>query len=67
MNFYLSNKISFALGLTGPSMTIDCACSSLTYALDCARRYIMSEACSAAIVAGTALTLNFSSTIEFAK
>jgi fatty acid synthase, animal type len=48
-------------------MTLDSACSSSGYALDCARRYIQSGACDAAIVGGTALTLNFSSTVEYAR
>lgn len=41
-NFYLSNRISYALGLCGPSFTVDTACSSSAYALDCAFRYLES-------------------------
>lgn len=39
-NFYLSNRISYALGLCGPSFTVDAACSSSAYALDCAFHYL---------------------------
>jgi acyl transferase domain-containing protein len=41
-NFYLSNRISYALGLCGPSFTLDTACSISAYALDCAFRYMES-------------------------
>lgn len=66
-NFYLSNRISYALGLTGPSFTIDSACSSSAYALDCAYRYLQSGVCDAAIVGGAQLTLNLSSTVDYTK
>lgn len=66
-NFYLSNRISYALGLCGPSFTVDTACSSSAYALDCAYKYIMSGACDSAIVGGSQLLLNLSSTVEYSR
>jgi fatty acid synthase len=38
--FYIANRLSYALGLNGPSLMIDTACSSSGYALDCAFRYM---------------------------
>ncbi|CRK94451.1 CLUMA_CG007958, isoform A [Clunio marinus] len=66
-NFYLSNRISYALGLCGPSFTVDTACSSSAYALDCAYKYMMSGACDAAIVGGSQLVLNLASTMEYSR
>lgn len=66
-NFYLSNRISYALGLCGPSFTVDTACSSSAYALDCAYKYIMSGACDSAIVGGAQLLMNLSSTVEYTR
>lgn len=66
-NFYLSNRLSYALGLCGPSFTVDTACSSSAYALDCAYKYIMSGACDAAIVGGSQLVLNLKTTIEYSR
>ncbi|XP_070498587.1 fatty acid synthase-like [Chironomus tepperi] len=56
-NFYLSNRISYALGLCGPSFTVDAACSSSAYALDCAFHYMETGLCDAALVGGTQLIL----------
>ncbi|KAG5683715.1 hypothetical protein PVAND_012980 [Polypedilum vanderplanki] len=55
--FSFSNRVSYTLGLSGPSLTLDTACSSSGYALDCAFHYLNSGVCDAAIVAGTQLTL----------
>ena len=48
-------------------MTVDTACSSSAYALDCAYKYIMSGACDAAIVGGSQLVLNLTSTVEYTR
>ena len=48
-------------------MMIDTACSSSAYALDCAYKYIMSGACDAAIVGGSQLVLNLTSTVEYTR
>ncbi|KAG5674222.1 hypothetical protein PVAND_004202 [Polypedilum vanderplanki] len=53
--FYLANRISYTFGLHGPSLVLDSACSSASYALDCAYQYLKSGKCHAALVAGTNL------------
>lgn len=65
MNSYLSNRISYALGLTGPSVTLDTACSSSAYALDYAYQSIMSGSSDAALVCGTQLNLNMKISTEY--
>lgn len=66
-NFYLANRLSFALGLCGPSFVMDTACSSSAYALDLAFKYMQDGTCDAAIVAGSQLVLNFMTSIEFKR
>lgn len=56
--YALANKISYALGARGPSMSVDSACSSSLTALNLAFRDIKNGHCDAAIVAGTNLILN---------
>lgn len=56
--YFLANRISFGLGLTGPSHVIDSACSSSLSALDTAYRSIMTGGCDAAIVAGVSMIMN---------
>lgn len=63
----LANRISFALGLQGPSMMVDTACSSSMYALDLAYSAIQSGQIDAAIVGGTNLLLHPFPTLQFAK
>ena len=63
--FYLANRVSYALGLNGPSFVIDTACSSSAYALDIACKYIQSGACDAALIGGSQVTNNLISTTEF--
>ncbi|XP_070505897.1 fatty acid synthase-like isoform X2 [Chironomus tepperi] len=65
--FYFSNRISYALGLCGPSITVDTACSSSAYALDCAFRYMEAGLCDSALVGGTQLILNCGTTIEYSR
>lgn len=54
----LSNRISYALGLTGPSFTLDTACSSGMFALDSAFNAIRSGECEGALVCGANLLLH---------
>lgn len=56
--YALANRLSFALGVQGPSVTVDTACSASLYALTLAYDDIKSGKCEAAIVAGTNLILN---------
>jgi acyl carrier protein len=50
----LANRVSFALNLCAPSMTIDTACSSALVALDAAASALREKKCRAAVVtAGT--------------
>lgn len=53
----LSNRISYQLGLYGPSETVDTACSSSLTALHRAVRAISDGECGAAIVGGVHLNL----------
>lgn len=63
----MANRISYALGLEGPSFLLDTACSSSAYALDAAFSAMRSGQCDAAIVGGTNLLLNPHTTIQFAR
>ena len=51
----LANRLSYILDLKGPSVTIDTACSSSSYALHLACRALQSKECPSAIVAGANL------------
>lgn len=53
--------------MCGPSFTVDTACSSSAYALDLAYKYIQDGTCDSAIVGGSQLVLNFSSTTEYKR
>ncbi|KAJ5629452.1 hypothetical protein N7528_003109 [Penicillium herquei] len=57
-NFALSNRVSYEYDLTGPSVTIQSACSSSTVGLHNACQDLYSGDCSGAIVAGTNLILS---------
>jgi acyl transferase domain-containing protein len=65
--FQLSNRVSYALGLCGPSVTIDTACSGSGCALDIAYRNIQDGVCDAAIVGGTHICLSMASTVGYNK
>ncbi|XP_055540269.1 fatty acid synthase-like [Wyeomyia smithii] len=62
----LANRISYVFDFRGPSLIVDTACSSSMYALDVARRSILSGECDAAIVAGTNLCLHPYISYQFA-
>ena len=63
----LANRISYTLGLTAPSYTLDSACSSSMYGLDCAFNAIRIGECDSAIVGGSNLLLNPHLTLQFAN
>ena len=54
----LANRVSFALGLKGPSMAIDTACSSSLVALDVACGKLRDGSCDTALVGGINLMLS---------
>lgn len=61
----MANRVSYCLGLQGPSFTVDTACSSSMFALDSAFSAIRTGQCDAAIVCGTNLNLHPYTTINF--
>lgn len=63
----ISNRISFTLGLVGPSFTLDTACSSSGTALDVAHTYIQLGVCDSAIVASSNLILHPNQSYSFGK
>ena len=54
----IGERISYLLGVTGPTCNIDTACSSSHFAMVEAYRMIRSGICDAAIVAGSQINLN---------
>jgi fatty acid synthase, animal type len=62
-----ANRVSFALGLWGPSMMVDTACSSALYALDCAFNAMRNGECDAALVGGSNLLLNPNVSLHFSR
>uniref|UniRef100_A0A182XBL3 Fatty acid synthase n=1 Tax=Anopheles quadriannulatus TaxID=34691 RepID=A0A182XBL3_ANOQN len=63
----MANRISYTMGLNGPSFLLDTACSSSMYALDCAFNAIRNGECDAAIVGGSNLLLHPYVTLQFAR
>ncbi|KAI1826773.1 hypothetical protein F4861DRAFT_545304 [Xylaria intraflava] len=56
-DFSLSNRVSYEMGLKGPSVTVRTACSSALVALDAACTAIARGDCASAIVGGTSLIM----------
>lgn len=63
----LANRISYWLGVTGPSYTVDSACSSSLYALEHAFRAIRDGHCDMAIVGGSNLCLHPYVSLQFSR
>ncbi|XP_043070750.1 fatty acid synthase [Drosophila grimshawi] len=63
----LANRISYTLGLEGPSFLLDTACSSSMYALDNAFSAIRNGEIDAAIIGGANLLLHPFVTLQFAR
>eukprot|EP00923_Selenidium_pygospionis_P045810 GHVN01079079.1.p1 GENE.GHVN01079079.1~~GHVN01079079.1.p1 ORF type:complete len:3270 (-),score=711.43 GHVN01079079.1:66-9350(-) len=63
----VSNRISYAFGLRGPSMTVDTACSSSLVAMDAAFEKVRGGVCEGAIVGGVNLILSPQLFIGFCK
>lgn len=64
---FLANRMSYCLGVTGPSFSIDTACSSALHCLHMASAAIRSGDCTSAIVAASNLLLNPHVMAEFRK
>ncbi|MEM6447249.1 MAG: SDR family NAD(P)-dependent oxidoreductase, partial [Cyanobacteria bacterium P01_D01_bin.123] len=60
-------RISYALGLEGPSLAIDTACSSSLVALHQARKGLMNDECDMALVGGVNAILTPEPTIYFSR
>uniref|UniRef100_A0A1A9W891 Uncharacterized protein n=1 Tax=Glossina brevipalpis TaxID=37001 RepID=A0A1A9W891_9MUSC len=63
----LPNRISYSLGLEGPSFLVDTACSSSMYALDNAFTAFRNGEIDAAIIGGSNLCLHPFVTLQFAR
>ncbi|EDW67835.2 fatty acid synthase [Drosophila virilis] len=63
----LANRISYSLGLEGPSFLLDTACSSSMYALDNAFSALRNGEIDAAIIGGSNLLLHPFVTLQFAR
>ncbi|XP_023289558.1 fatty acid synthase [Orussus abietinus] len=63
----LANRISYWLGINGPSYTVDSACSSSLFAMEHAYRAIKSGQCDAAIVGGANLCLHPYVSLQFSR
>lgn len=63
----LANRISYWLGVSGPSYTVDSACSSSLFAIEHAYRAIKDGLCDAAIVGGSNLALHPYVSLQFSR
>ncbi|EZA57700.1 Fatty acid synthase [Ooceraea biroi] len=63
----LANRISYWLGIHGPSYTLDSACSSSLYALENAYRSILDGQCDSAIVGGSNLCLHPYVSLQYSR
>ncbi|KAG5316385.1 FAS synthase, partial [Acromyrmex insinuator] len=63
----LANRISYWLGVTGPSYTLDSACSSSLIALEHAYRCLQDGQCDAALVGGSNLCLHPYVSLQFSR
>ncbi|MEM7411459.1 MAG: SDR family oxidoreductase [Myxococcota bacterium] len=62
-----AGRVSYALGLTGPSLAVDTACSSSLVSVHLAMQSLRLRECEVALAGGVNLLLQPESTINFAK
>uniref|UniRef100_A0A146M080 Fatty acid synthase n=1 Tax=Lygus hesperus TaxID=30085 RepID=A0A146M080_LYGHE len=63
----MANRVSYYLGLDGPSYTVDSACSSSMYALEQGYKAIQLGHCDSAIIGGCNLCLHPYVSLQFAR
>src|SRR3954469_2471736 len=66
-NSVIANRLSYALGLTGPSMVVDTACSSSLVAAHLACSSLLRGECELALAGGVSLMLRPDTSVAFSR